>query len=140
METTDFETIQYETNDRIATIIMNRPEVANAQNTQLIDELDAAFDTADADDEVRVVILAAAGKNFSAGHDLKALVGGNGAPMPGSSIRETPEGKFRHEQVMYFDRCRRSTTSASPPSPPSRAVRGGRPHAGLHVRPHRGRR
>ncbi|MGH9096112.1 MAG: enoyl-CoA hydratase-related protein, partial [Acidimicrobiales bacterium] len=40
----------------VATITMNRPEVANAQDTRLIDELDAAFDRADADDSVRVVV------------------------------------------------------------------------------------
>jgi enoyl-CoA hydratase len=84
---------------------MNRPDVANAQNTALIDGIDHYLDVADADDEVRVVILAAAGKHFSAGHDLKALVGGE--PDPWTAIRETPEGKFRHEQVMYFQRCQR---------------------------------
>ena len=92
---------------------MNRPEVANAQDTPLIDELDAAFDLADADDEVRVVILAAAGKHFSAGHDLKAIVGQSEADewVP---MRETPEGKFRHEKVMYFDRCQRIYDFAKP--------------------------
>jgi enoyl-CoA hydratase len=52
-----------------------------------------------------VVILAGSGKHFSAGHDLKALVGGE--PDPWTEIRETPEGKFRHEQVMYYERCKR---------------------------------
>ena len=99
---------------------MNRPEVANAQNTTLIDELDAAFDRADADDAVRVVILAGAGKHFSSGHDLKAIVERRARRL--GRVRETPEGKFRHEQMMYVDRCLRSTTSASPPSPPSRAT------------------
>ena len=55
---------------------------------------------------MRVVILAGAGKHFSAGHDLKALVGNEGADE-WVAMRETPEGKFRHEQVMYVDRCRR---------------------------------
>ena len=45
---------------------------------RLIDDLDAAFDRADADDDVRVVILAGAGKHFCSGHDLKALVGDEG--------------------------------------------------------------
>jgi enoyl-CoA hydratase len=99
-----FETIQYEVEGPIATITLNRPEVANAQDTQLIDELDAAFDRADADDDVRVVVLAAAGKHFSAGHDLKALVGDVEADH-WRQMRETPEGKFRHEKEMYFDRC-----------------------------------
>jgi enoyl-CoA hydratase len=101
---TEFETVCYEVDGAVCTITMNRPEVANAQNTQLIDELDAAFDLADADDDVRVVVLAAAGKHFSAGHDLKALVG-EAEIDHWRAMRETPEGKFRHERVMYFDRC-----------------------------------
>ena len=80
--------------------------MANAQDSTLIDEIDAAFDLADADDAVRVVILAGAGKHFSSGHDLKALVGGDGAD-PWVAMRETPEGKFQHEKTMYFDRCLR---------------------------------
>ncbi|MEJ7583944.1 MAG: enoyl-CoA hydratase [Acidimicrobiales bacterium] len=76
------------------------------QDTQLIDELDAAFDLADADDDVRVVVLAASGKHFSAGHDLKALVGDT-EPDQWRLMRETAEGKFHHEKVMYFDRCLR---------------------------------
>ena len=77
-----YETIIYEVEGPVATVTMNRPEMANAQDTLLIDELDAAFDRADADDSVRVVILAGAGKHFSSGHDLKELVG-DGEPAPG---------------------------------------------------------
>ena len=101
-----FETIIYDVDGAVATITMNRPDVANAQNSQLIDELDAAFDRADADDGVRVVILAAAGKHFSSGHDLKALVAGDGSD-PWVARRETPEGKFEHEKTMYYERCLR---------------------------------
>ena len=67
----------------------------------MINELDAAFDAADADDDVRVVVLAADGKHFSAGHDLKELLAGE---EYWSALRDTPEGKLRHEQVMYFDK------------------------------------
>jgi len=98
-----FETIIYETDGAVATVTMNRPEAANAQDSRLIDELDAAFDLADADDAVRVVILAGAGKHFSAGHDLKAIVG-QAEPDEWVKLRETPEGKFHHERVMYYDR------------------------------------
>ena len=101
-----YDTLLYEVDGAVATITMNRPEVANAQNTALIDDLDAAFDEADADDAVRVVILAGAGDHFSSGHDLKALVGQE-APDEWVAMRETPEGKFHHEKVMYFDRCTR---------------------------------
>ena len=103
---TAFDTIEYSVDEAVATITLNRPEVANAQDTQLIDELDAAFDLAEADDEVRVVVMAANGRHFSAGHDLKALVG-DVEPDKWRLMRATPEGKFHHEKTMYFDRCLR---------------------------------
>ena len=64
--------VTYETLDegRIARIWLNRPEAQNAQSRTLLVQLDEAFGRAEADDTVRVVILAARGKNFSAGHDL----------------------------------------------------------------------
>ena len=98
--------VVYRVEGHVATITMNRPDVANAQDTALIDGIDGYLDEADADDEVRVVILAGAGKHFSAGHDLKALAGG-GEPDDWTAMRDTPEGKFRHEQVMYYERCKR---------------------------------
>ena len=103
---TAFETIEYSVDEAVATITLNRPDVANAQDTQLIDELDAAFNLAEADDEVRVVVMAANGRHFSAGHDLKALVG-DVEPDKWRLMRDTPEGKFLHEKTMYFDRCLR---------------------------------
>lgn len=103
---TAFDTIEYQVDEAVATITLNRPDVANAQDTQLIDELDAAFDLAEADDEVRVVVMAANGRHFSAGHDLKALVG-DVEPDKWRLMRDTPEGKFHHEKTMYFDRCLR---------------------------------
>jgi len=98
--------VLYAVDGRVATITLNRPEVANAQDTALIDGIDAALDRADADDDVSVVVLAANGKHFSAGHDLKALVGDT-EPDEWRLMRDTPEGKFRHEQVMYYERCKR---------------------------------
>ncbi len=101
-----YESIVYRVEGTVATITMNRPEVANAQDTRLIDEIDAAFDEADADDNVRVVILAGAGKHFSSGHDLGALLSDDD-PDEWQLMRDTPEGKMYHEKVMYFDRCKR---------------------------------
>jgi enoyl-CoA hydratase len=102
----DDQVVLYSTRGHVATIMMNRPGMANAQDSALIDGIDHALDLADADDEVRVVILAGKGKHFSSGHDLKELVGDT-EPGEWRKMRETPEGKFRHEQVMYVDRCRR---------------------------------
>jgi enoyl-CoA hydratase len=98
--------VRYAVDGHVATITMNRPEVANAQNTELIDGIDACLDQADADDEVRVVVLTGAGKHFSSGHDLKALVAPQGQD-DWVDMRATPEGKFRHESVMYYGRCKR---------------------------------
>jgi enoyl-CoA hydratase len=69
--------VKYEVADRIATLTLNRPEVANAQNAELLDELDAHWTAAVADPNVRVILLNAEGKHFSAGHDLHS-----GAPIP----------------------------------------------------------
>ncbi|MFO7591807.1 MAG: enoyl-CoA hydratase [Acidimicrobiia bacterium] len=97
-----FSTIRYETDGAVATITLDRPDAANAQNTAMLDELDRALDLADADDAVRVVILAGEGKHFSAGHDLKEILEGT---SDWARMRDTPEGKLRHEQVMYWDKC-----------------------------------
>jgi enoyl-CoA hydratase len=70
--------IDYEVSDRIATITLNRPEAANAQTPELLDQLDDAWQRAAADDDARVIVLQANGKHFSAGHDIKAVGNGNG--------------------------------------------------------------
>jgi enoyl-CoA hydratase len=120
-----FETVRYEVDGPVCTITLDRPEVANAQDTQLLDELDAAFDLADEDDDVRVVVLAGEGKHFSAGHDLKQLLAEGDR---WAKLRDTPEGKWRHEQVMYFDRCVKIRDFRKPTIA---AVQGGCSAAGL---------
>ena len=64
------ETLEILRDGPVATIWMNRPDVHNAFNEQLIAELTAACQALDADDAVRVVVLAGRGKSFSAGADL----------------------------------------------------------------------
>ena len=63
--------ILYEVTDKVAVISLNRPEVANAQTMDLLDDLDAAWVRAASDEDVRVIVLRGNGKHFSAGHDLK---------------------------------------------------------------------
>jgi enoyl-CoA hydratase len=68
----DFETIVYERPaEKIARIVLNRPEARNAQSMRMLYELNDAFDIAAQDDSVSVIILAANGPHFSAGHDLR---------------------------------------------------------------------
>lgn len=62
--------ITYETEGNVAVISLNRPEAANAQNKELLVELDKAWDRAAEDDNVKVIILRGNGKHFSSGHDL----------------------------------------------------------------------
>jgi enoyl-CoA hydratase len=62
--------VLYDVSDKIATITLNRPEVANAQNAELLDELDAAWTRAATDEDVVVIVLRGEGRHFSAGHDL----------------------------------------------------------------------
>ena len=54
--------------------MLNRPEHRNAQNRGMLVELNEAFLEAEADDEVRVVILGGTGPMFSSGHDLGSKV------------------------------------------------------------------
>ena len=65
-----FQDILYATEDGVATITLNRPAYRNAQSYRMLDEVDAAFDLAQHDEAVRVVIMRGAGGVFSTGHDL----------------------------------------------------------------------
>jgi enoyl-CoA hydratase len=62
--------IIYESSEAVATITLNRPDRRNAQNQQLLEELNAAWERAAADNDVRVILLRAEGPHFSAGHDM----------------------------------------------------------------------
>lgn len=111
--------VEYETLDegRIARIWLNRPDAQNAQSRTLLVQLDEAFGQAEADDRVRVVILAARGKNFSSGHDMgseQALA--ERQPGPGqhptfSSHGATAEGvverTYLQEWHFYFENTKR---------------------------------
>lgn len=70
--TPDYKYVTYETYDdgMIARIMLNRVRTRNAQNRGMLVELHDAFLRAEADDQVRVVILGGAGPLFSSGHDL----------------------------------------------------------------------
>ena len=87
--------ILYSVSDGVAVITLNRPEVANAQNAELLDDLDAAWTRAADDDEVRVIVLRGNGKHFSSGHDLK---GGGRAPE-----RITLEYVYKYEARRYLE-------------------------------------
>src|ERR1700756_3404580 len=67
------EFVQYEVVDRVATIWLNRPEVKNCVNWDLLIGLGAALDRAEDDPDVRVVLIRGRGHTFCAGADLNML-------------------------------------------------------------------
>lgn len=84
-----YETIRYTVEDRILTITLCRPEKLNAFTAQMGRELIDAFDRADADDEVRAVIVTGAGRGFCAGADLSA--GGDTFDNTARGRSDTPD-------------------------------------------------
>ncbi|HEX6512732.1 MAG TPA: enoyl-CoA hydratase/isomerase family protein [Chloroflexota bacterium] len=80
-----YEHVLYEVSNRVATITLNRPEAMNALSPALEDEMHAALDDADADEEVRAIILTGAGRAFSAGFDI--------APSDARRSRLDPSGR-----------------------------------------------
>ena len=72
----EFKNIIYEKSEGIATITLNRPEALNAFNKEVVEEIIHALEDVRNDENVRVVVLTGSGeKAFSAGADIKAMVG-----------------------------------------------------------------
>lgn len=67
-----YETIKYEVEDNILTLTLHRPDKLNAFTGQMMFEMIDAFDKADADDNVRAIIVTGEGRAFCAGADLSA--------------------------------------------------------------------
>ena len=114
----DYKFVQYETLDEgtIARISLNRPEARNAQNRGMLVELNDAFMEAEADDEVRVVILRGNGKMFSSGHDMGSKVSlEEYAPGPNQhptraingGTRKGAENLMLQEWHYFFENTRR---------------------------------
>src|SRR5690606_1986549 len=69
-----YETIEYQVEDPVATIRLNRPERLNALNHTLLGELRHAVDSAAVDPEVVGIVITGNGRGFCAGLDMEALV------------------------------------------------------------------
>ncbi|GGC27597.1 enoyl-CoA hydratase [Novosphingobium marinum] len=121
--------VLYELDDAgVARITMNRPGASNAQNVAMTYALDEAFMRAAKDNAVRCIILRGAGRNFSAGHDLRDRnhdAVGRDYPLTGvwgDVETQTVEGWMGWEHETYLDACRRWR---SIPKPTIAQVQGG---------------
>lgn len=77
----DYQAIIYEKEDRIARIILNRPEKRNALDDSLYQDLLAGLGQASQDDDIRVIVIKGAGQDFCSGHDLSSPKGHESPPI-----------------------------------------------------------
>ena len=113
--------ILYETQNKIAYLTLNRPQYHNSQNSQMLYALDDAFYKATGDDAIKVIVLRANGKHFSAGHDIgtpgrdfdrgrkdRRSMNYNHDNKPGA------EKAYIREQEVYLGFCRRWRETPKP--------------------------
>jgi enoyl-CoA hydratase len=92
-----YQDLLYSVEDTVATITLNRPERMNALSHNLESEIHRAFDEADADRAVRVIIITGSGAAFSAGYDQVATSASGVRPLD-------PQGKSHAEYIEHWQR------------------------------------
>lgn len=108
------EPVLYATEGAIAYLTLNRPRYHNSQNSQMLYALDDGFFKAASDDNIKVIVVRACGKHFSAGHDIgtpgrdfhvgredRRSMNYNHDNKPGA------EKAYVREQEVYLEFCRR---------------------------------
>jgi enoyl-CoA hydratase len=103
-----YETILFETRGPIGLLTFNRPERLNAFSQPMIDEVNRQLDLVEQDENIRVLVVAGAGRAFSAGFDLK-----DGADKPWGTVADvTPTLKKDFDFIMRFWHFSRPTIAA----------------------------
>lgn len=92
---TSLQILKLERDGFVATVTLNRPQQLNALNLGLMDELVAALETLDHDDEIRAVVLTGDERAFAAGADITEMADANSTEM------------LRRDQFSKWDRIRR---------------------------------
>lgn len=105
---TDYRNIRLERSDRIAHVVLDRPQRLNALDRDTLLEIAAAMDAVEADDEVRAVVISGAGRAFSSGFDLKAQM--EARPEGAKAWREILDLDF--DTTMRFWHCPKPTIAA----------------------------
>src|SRR5712691_1258896 len=109
---TDFQHLLIQQDGGVLTITMNRPEVFNAFNDIMLEELGETVDAAAVDDSVRCIVLTGAGEAFGSGQDLRVLVSARAS----SEIGQISDHLQKYHRVIYAIR--------NMPKPVIAAVRG----------------
>lgn len=108
--------VQYRAQDGRAYVTLNRPEKKNAMSDAMWCELMRCYDRAEADDDVRVVVLRSSGEDFCAGHDLSEVgnqYGDGGTDADGRRRRPSQRARLRYDKA-YVERYQRIFTSLKP--------------------------
>ena len=100
--------LTYEVQNRVASIILNRPDKRNALNAEMVEQLTKAFKKAAADKAAKVIKLSANGEVFSAGADLESI-----RHLQHASFEENREDSRKLADLFQFiDRCPKPVISA----------------------------
>jgi enoyl-CoA hydratase/carnithine racemase len=97
----DWQEVLYAVEDRVATITLNRPDKLNAYTEVMAGELREAFAKADADDEVRAIVVTGAGRGFCAGADMARL----SAAAAGKSTLQVAAAPTEGLEANFVQRC-----------------------------------
>jgi len=104
------ELVQSRLDGPLARISLNRPAKHNAMNRGMLDQLDRAVRLADADPDVRVIVISGNGPSFSAGHDMKESL----EDPEVAEARRTTEGRWAFENKTYFQYSMNIRNTAKP--------------------------
>lgn len=108
--------VDYQAKDGRAYITLNRPDKKNAMSDAMWAQLMRCYDRAEADDDVRVVVLRGAGDDFCAGHDLAEVgnqYGDGGTDAEGRRRRPSQRARLRYDKA-YVERFQRIFTFLKP--------------------------
>lgn len=108
----EFQHLLTQSDDGVLTVTMNRPEVLNAFNDVMLEELTEVMEEAAREDAVRCVVLTGAGRAFGSGQDLRSLTGARS----GGELNKVSEHLSKYHRVVLVMR--------SMPKPVVAAVRG----------------
>ncbi len=132
-----YETITYEVAEQILTITLNRPDKLNAFTGQMMTEMIDAFDKADADDNVRAIIVTGAGRGFCAGADLSSGANTFDRDARRGPVKRAADGKVDYSDPQVRDGGGQLTLAHL--QMPEAGDRGGERPGGRHRRHHAAR-